>query len=84
MSHQPERALTHISLDFLIVKSKLCRNESSAREGIDTSIYCVQLFDHFSVEMSHQPERALTFLREDLERMSSKFEEMSYFKRQIQ
>lgn len=34
--------------------------------------------------MSHQPERALTFLREDLERMSSKFEEMSYFKRQIQ
>ena len=36
------------------------------------------------VEMSHQPERALTFLREDLERMSSKFEEMSYFKRQIQ
>ena len=56
--------MTHISLDFLIVKSKLCRNESSAREGIDTSIYCVQLFDHFSVEMSHQPERALTLFHE--------------------
>ena len=36
------------------------RNESSAREGIDTKILNTQSVGLVAVEMSHQPERALT------------------------
>ena len=37
-----------------------CRNESSAREGIDTRHSRIIQLSIYLVEMSHQPERALT------------------------
>ena len=59
MSHQPERALTrrHTGIDG---GAGVCRNESSAREGIDTLCTPFATIMITEVEMSHQPERALT------------------------
>ena len=60
MSHQPERALTQPMQFCIIVINTIRRNESSAREGIDTLSNSSSLSLSSLVEMSHQPERALT------------------------
>ena len=71
MSHQPERALTrrHTGIDG---GAGVCRNESSAREGIDTLCTPFATIMITEVEMSHQPERALT-LRPMLIHVSESF-----------
>ena len=60
MSHQPERALTPLSTFHMRGYHPQRRNESSAREGIDTTPSISNGFKITLVEMSHQPERALT------------------------
>ena len=60
MSHQPERALTHIDRGVAGAPLLKRRNESSAREGIDTRELRKSGLNRLLVEMSHQPERALT------------------------
>ena len=60
MSHQPERALTRSRLVQPVQTGYRRRNESSAREGIDTCRMVGSMHSDGFVEMSHQPERALT------------------------
>ena len=59
MRYQPERALKHITVNYLHVFD-IGRNEISAREGIETdSIDFLEIDSRHYVEMRYQPERAL-------------------------